>query len=86
MSILVDDREDTGMVEQLSRFGLPLSVVRLEFGDLAIQSSEGLLIGYERKRLTDLIAAKGMQVFAVIDQSVAAREVGLRFKNGEILA
>ena len=56
MSILVDDREDPGLVDHLSRFGLPLSVVRLEYGDLAIQSSEGLLIGYERKRLTDLIA------------------------------
>jgi ERCC4-type nuclease len=57
MSILLDDREDQGMQEQLSRFGLPLSVVRLDYGDLAIQSSGGLLIGYERKRLADLISS-----------------------------
>jgi len=56
VSILLDDREDPALASQLSRFGLPLSVVHLEYGDLAIQSSGGLMIGYERKRLTDLIA------------------------------
>jgi len=56
MSILLDDREDPGMSERLSAFGLPLSIVRLDFGDLAIQASNGWLIGYERKHLTDLIA------------------------------
>jgi ERCC4-type nuclease len=56
VSILIDDREDPGLTDHLARFGLPISTVRLEYGDLAIQSSEGLLIGYERKRLTDLIA------------------------------
>ena len=55
MSILLDDREDPAMQEQLSRFGLPVSVVRLDFGDLAIQSCDGRLIGYERKKLSDLI-------------------------------
>jgi ERCC4-type nuclease len=57
MSILLDDREDQTLAGHLSRFGLPLSVVRLDYGDLAIQSSGGLLIGYERKRLPDLIAS-----------------------------
>jgi ERCC4-type nuclease len=57
VSILLDDREDSALGDQLARFGLPISVVRLDFGDLAIQSSKGLLIGYERKRLTDLISS-----------------------------
>lgn len=57
MSILIDDREDPALADHLARFGLPVSVVRLDFGDLAIQSSDGRLIGYERKRLTDLIAS-----------------------------
>ena len=56
MSILLDDREDQLLADHLARFGLPLSVVRLDYGDLAIQASNGWLIGYERKRLTDLIA------------------------------
>jgi hypothetical protein len=54
MSILLDDRE-LDMEPRLAQFGLPVSVVRLDFGDLAIQSCDGRLIGYERKRLTDLI-------------------------------
>jgi hypothetical protein len=54
MSILLDDREQD-MEPRLAQYGLPVSVVRLDFGDLAIQSSDGRLIGYERKRLTDLI-------------------------------
>ena len=57
MSLLVDDREDTTLVQYLSNFGLPLAVCRLEYGDMAIQSSEGLLVGYERKRLPDLISS-----------------------------
>jgi uncharacterized protein (DUF302 family) len=32
-------------------------------------------------RLTDLIAAKGMRVFGVIDQRAAAREVGLQLRD-----
>jgi uncharacterized protein (DUF302 family) len=32
-------------------------------------------------RLTDLIAGKGMKVFAVIDQSAAAREAGLELRE-----
>lgn len=55
MSILLDDREDSHLADQLARFGLPVTVARLDFADLAIQSSEGLLIGYERKKLLDLI-------------------------------
>ena len=56
MSLLLDDREDQALFTSLMRFGLPVQTVRLDFGDLAIQSSGGLLIGYERKRLPDLIA------------------------------
>ena len=56
MSILLDDREDVSISNQLSRFGLPIATARLDFGDLAIQASNGWMIGYERKRLTDLIA------------------------------
>ncbi len=55
MSILIDDREDPSLADHLSRFGLPTSVIRLDFGDLAIQSGDGLLIGYERKRPSDLV-------------------------------
>jgi len=52
---LIDDREDSSIQAHLSRFGLPISTVRLDAGDLAIQSSGGLLIGYERKHLDDLL-------------------------------
>lgn len=55
MSILLDDREDSSIQRHLAQFGLPISVVRLDAGDLAIQSSGGLLIGYERKHLDDLL-------------------------------
>lgn len=55
MSIIIDDREDPSLVAHLERFGLPLAVARLEFGDIAIRSNDDRLIGYERKRLTDLI-------------------------------
>jgi len=57
MSILIDDREDGQLISYLGRFGLPLSVCRLDYGDAAIQSVDGHLIGYERKRLPDLIAS-----------------------------
>jgi hypothetical protein len=56
MSMLLDDRETPGLADCLARFGLPVSTVRLEFGDLAIQTCDGRLVGYERKHLTDLIA------------------------------
>jgi hypothetical protein len=56
MSLLLDDREDRTLLDHLQQYGLPLTVTRLDFGDLAIRSSQGLLIGYERKRITDLIA------------------------------
>jgi hypothetical protein len=55
MSILIDDREDTDLIARLLQLNVPVSVVRLEFGDVAIQSSTGLLIGYERKRVSDLV-------------------------------
>jgi len=57
MSVLIDDREDTGLSDRLACFGLPLSTVRLDFGDLAIEAADGRLIGYERKRITDLVAS-----------------------------
>lgn len=58
MSILLDDREEPALANYLSlQFGLPVTVCRLDYGDLAIQSSSGLLIGYERKKLSDLISS-----------------------------
>lgn len=57
MSILLDDREDQSLATRLGSFGLPVTVAHLDYGDLAIRSSGGLLIGYERKRLTDLITS-----------------------------
>jgi hypothetical protein len=57
MCLLIDDREDKGLLEAIACFGLPLSIAHLDYGDLAIQSSNGWLIGYERKRLPDLISS-----------------------------
>ena len=57
MSILLDDREDRFLSDRLEDFGLPVSVVRLDYGDLVIAASNGWTIGYERKRITDLIAS-----------------------------
>jgi ERCC4-type nuclease len=57
VSILVDSREDNLLLEHLSRFGLPIMVCKLDFGDIAIESADGRLIGYERKRLPDLISS-----------------------------
>lgn len=57
MSILLDNREDSHLASQLQRFGLPITTCRLDFGDLVIEAAQGLLIGYERKRLTDLISS-----------------------------
>ena len=60
MSAVLDDREDDQIRAQLARFGLPLTIARLDFGDLAIRAETrdiaGMLIGFERKKLTDLIA------------------------------
>jgi uncharacterized protein (DUF302 family) len=36
-------------------------------------------------RLTGILAAKGMKVFAVIDQSQQAREVGLQLRETELV-
>jgi hypothetical protein len=55
VSILIDDREDTALATHLERFGLPVMTTRLEFGDIALQTCDGRLIGYERKRISDLI-------------------------------
>ena len=55
--MLIDDREDTLLLTHVNRFGIPYSVLRLEFGDCAMECpSTGWLIGYERKKLSDLIA------------------------------
>ena len=37
-------------------------------------------------RLTDLIAAKGMKLFGVIDQSVEARQVGLQLRETTLVS
>jgi hypothetical protein len=55
VSVLVDDREDPALLDRLIQLGVPATRCRLEYGDFAIQSSQGFLIGYERKRITDLI-------------------------------
>ena len=55
MSMLLDDREDSLLLTHLESFGLPVTVARLDFGDLVIESIDGRLIGYERKKLGDLI-------------------------------
>ena len=57
MSIIIDDREDPSILKQLQRYGVPVSVSRLDYGDCAIQACDGRLIGFERKRLTDLITS-----------------------------
>jgi ERCC4-type nuclease len=51
----MDDREDPLVSDMLIRWGLPVSVVRLDFGDCVMQSRDGLSIAYERKRLSDMI-------------------------------
>lgn len=57
MSILLDDREDPSLLQQLNRYGLPITVCRLDYADIVLEACDGRLIGYERKRLTDLIAS-----------------------------
>ena len=53
--ILLDDREDPAIADQIARYGVPVTICRLDYGDLAIKGVDGLMIGYEHKRLTDLI-------------------------------
>lgn len=57
--IVIDDRESNQLVTELSRFDIPIHVIRLEHGD-ACWSGSGpsgpILVGIEHKRLTDLIA------------------------------
>jgi ERCC4-type nuclease len=55
MSVLIDDRENPSLLAQLDKFGVPYSVARLDFGDIAIRAANGWLVGYERKRVPDLV-------------------------------
>lgn len=55
-AVVIDDREDPRLVHELARFQVPCATLRLEHGDAYWQSSAGLLVGWERKRLTDLVA------------------------------
>lgn len=73
MSMLLDDREDPLLANHLARFGLPLSTVRLDFGDLAISASNGWLIGYERKKLDDLVKS-------MLDRRLAGFQLRNMFK------
>ena len=41
----------------------------------------GRSVGDTVARLTDLVAAKGMRLFAVIDQAAEARKVGLKLRD-----
>ena len=61
MSLILDDREDDGLLRQLSVFDVPVSTARLEYGDCIFEGngpSGRVLIAYERKHLSDL--AKSM--------------------------
>ena len=58
--ILIDDREDGRIALEIAKFNIPAHVIRLDHGD-ACWSGSGpddadLLVGFEHKRLTDLIA------------------------------
>lgn len=52
--VVLDDREE-GILDHLVRLGIPVSVARLEHGDLVIQAANGWLIAYERKHLSDML-------------------------------
>ncbi|HYT08974.1 MAG TPA: ERCC4 domain-containing protein [Rugosimonospora sp.] len=56
--ILIDRREDEQLTRELARFHLPFACVELPWGDCSFagKGPDGpLLIGFERKRLPDLI-------------------------------
>lgn len=57
--ILIDDREPSDVGRHLSPYGVAHSYVRLDFGDCCFTASgfRDSLIGFERKRVTDLIAS-----------------------------
>jgi ERCC4-type nuclease len=55
MPALLDDREDPDMRTLLERWGIPVSVVRLDSADFVLQSSGGLNVAFERKRLSDMV-------------------------------
>lgn len=58
--LLIDDREDDKLVRALTSYDVPLYRTRLEFGDACWEGSGPLgpcLVGFERKRLTDLISS-----------------------------
>lgn len=57
MSILIDDREPEEISRHISSYGLSPLACRLDFGDCSFLSSAGLVIGFERKRLPDLISS-----------------------------
>jgi hypothetical protein len=58
--IIIDDRENAGIAAELSRFDIPVHTIRLDHGDACWTGSgpdgSDLLVGFEHKRLTDLIA------------------------------
>jgi hypothetical protein len=57
--IIIDSREDGRIASELSRFDFPVHTIHLDHGD-ACWSGSGpsgpVLVGFEHKRLTDLIA------------------------------
>jgi uncharacterized protein (DUF302 family) len=51
-------------------------------GDVdTVTKISGRSVGDTVARLTDLVAAKGMRLFAVIDQAAEARKVGLQLRD-----
>ena len=59
VGVLLDDREDSRIAAELARFDIPVHILRLDHGDACWTGSgpDGdLLVGFEHKRLTDLIA------------------------------
>src|SRR5215467_1842850 len=59
MGVLIDDREDALLARYLVQQGLDVSHARLDSGDLCFEGlgprSSPVLIGFERKRLSDLV-------------------------------
>jgi ERCC4-type nuclease len=58
--LLIDDREDSHITTYLSAYDVPFDRIRLEYGDCMFEGSGPhgqALIGFERKRLSDLIAS-----------------------------
>ena len=57
--LCIDDRESDNIAEEVARLGVEVSVTRLEYGDLCFLGNgpdgRDVMIGAERKRLSDLI-------------------------------